>query len=54
MMFVGKDDGDDGIIRRDNVVNIIDDDVFHEDDVPLEIRLVVLRSNGPNNMMKYY
>ena len=50
VMFVSMDDGD-GIIRRD-VVNIIDDVVFHEDDVPLEIRLVVLRSNEPNNMMK--
>ena len=51
-MFVSMDDNGDGIIRRD-VVNIIDDVVFHEDDdVPLEIRFVVLRSNEPNNMMK--
>ena len=51
-MLVRLDDDGDGIMRRENVVNIIDDDVFHEDDVPLEIRFVVLRSNEPNNMMK--
>ena len=51
VMLVGMDDDGDGIMRRENVVNIIDDE-FHEDDVPLEIRFVVLRSNEPNNMMK--
>ena len=46
MMFVSN--VGDGTKRSD--VNIIDV-VFHDDDVPLEIRLVVLRSNELNNMM---